>query len=231
MSKPIVIQIYAFTDVRAALQAVELGVDQLGLVAGDYGIVNAELSFERAAQIVRAVGRQATSVALTMADDPSEILRMISQVQPDIVHISSDPQLVGVDGLLELRRGLGASVKLMKAIPVSGPESIDLARKFAPLCDFLLLDSKVAGLPGVGATGVTHDWSISRKIVDEISVPVILAGGLDPDNVQEAIALVNPWGVDSNTGTNLAGDPVRKDPERIARFVTEARKSDRARDG
>lgn len=227
MSGRIVIQIYAFTDVREALDALELGVDQIGFVAGDYGIVHGELTFERAAEISSAVGMRATSVALTMASDPSEILRMVAQVQPDIVHISTDPRVVGVDELVELRGALDTSVKLMKAIPVSGPHSIELALEFARLCDCLLLDSKVPGMPGVGATGTPHDWQISRQIVEEVNIPVILAGGLDPENVQKAIAIVRPWGVDSNTGTNLAGDPVRKDLRKIARFVTAARQSER----
>lgn len=151
---------------------------------------------------------------------------MVAQVQPDIVHISTDPRVVGVDELVELRAGLGSSVKLMKAIPVSGPHSIELALEFARLCDYLLLDSKDPGLPGIGATGTPHDWQISRQIVEQVTIPVILGGGLDPENVQQAIAVVRPWGVDSNTGTNLAGDPVRKDLRKIARFVNAARQSE-----
>lgn len=220
------IQIYAFTEVREAVAALELGVDQLGFVAGDYDIVHGELTIERAAEIVRGVGKRGTSVALTMASDPSEILHMVAQVQPDIVHISTDPRVVGVDELVELRAGLDSSVKLMKAIPVSGPHSIELALEFARLCDYLLLDSKVPGLPGIGATGTPHDWQISRQIVEQVTIPVILAGGLDPENVQQAIAVVRPWGVDSNTGTNLAGDSVRKDLRKIARFVNAARQSE-----
>jgi phosphoribosylanthranilate isomerase len=90
------------------------------------------------------------------------------------------------------------------------------------------------GLPGevgfdtaraICASGQTHDWTISRRIVEESAIPVILAGGLSPDNVAEAIRAVRPWGVDSLTHTNqpLPGGGFRKDRERVRRFVAAAR--------
>jgi phosphoribosylanthranilate isomerase len=83
----------------------------------------------------------------------------------------------------------------------------------------------LAGFPGVGATGLTHDWQISRQIVNLVSgqAHVILAGGLTPENVTEAISTTNPWGVDSNTGTNMPGEPVAKDLGRVEAFVRRAK--------
>ncbi|MCX6068640.1 MAG: phosphoribosylanthranilate isomerase, partial [Chloroflexi bacterium] len=118
---------------------------------------------------------------------------------------------------------LPPSVKLMKAIPVGGQESLQMAIDFAAVSDVLLLDTKVAGMPGVGVTGRTHDWAISRQIVAVVSIPVILAGGLSPNNVAEAIRLVQPWGVDSNTATNIPGDLEKKDMARVQAFVRAAR--------
>jgi phosphoribosylanthranilate isomerase len=161
-----------------------------------------------------------------MSTDINEILRMVDAVQPGIVHISSDMEAVHVPAMRQLRPLLPSGTLLMKAIHVAGPESIKAAQAFAALADILLLDTKVTGMPGVGATGVTHDWSISREIVRLIGprAKVILAGGLVPGNVADAIRAVRPWGVDSNTGTNLPGDPVTKDWAKVAAFVTEARR-------
>jgi phosphoribosylanthranilate isomerase len=222
----IVTQIYAATSVADALKMVELGVDQVGFVAGDYGEVYGELTFAQARAIVDAVGGRATTSALTMSTDINEILRMVDAVQPGIVHISSDMEAVHVPAMRQLRPLLPSGTLLMKAIHVAGPESIKAAQAFAALADILLLDTKVTGMPGVGATGVTHDWSISREIVRLIGprAKVILAGGLVPGNVADAIRAVRPWGVDSNTGTNLPGDPVTKDWAKVAAFVTEARR-------
>lgn len=220
-----IVQIYAATSVADALKMVGLGVDQVGFVAGDYGEVHGELTFPEARAITEALKGKAASSALTMSTDVAEILHMAEAVQPDIIHISSDTYAVGSEAMRELRRSLPANSMLMKAIHVSGPESIEVALEFAPLAEILLLDTKVEGMPGVGATGRTHDWNISREIVAQVGnrAKVILAGGLAPDNVGAAITAVQPWGVDSNTATNLPGDPVVKDWEQVGEFVRQAK--------
>jgi phosphoribosylanthranilate isomerase len=158
-----------------------------------------------------------------MATQVDEILRMAEAVEPDIIHISTDLEDVGVAEMQRLRRLLPTSMRLMKAIHVSGEESIGAAQRFAEVSDLLLLDTKVSGMPGIGATGRLHDWSFSRRIVESVGVPVILAGGLSPENVAGAMQTVQPWGVDSNTHTNLPGSPVEKDMRRIRAFVDAVR--------
>ena len=76
----------------------------------------------------------------------------------------------------------------------------------------------------VGATGHTHDWSLSAALVAAVERPVILAGGLGPENVLEAIERVRPAGVDSETRTSRADDRRRKDPDRVRRFIETAKK-------
>jgi phosphoribosylanthranilate isomerase len=217
-----IVQIYAHTDPMEAAWAASIGVDHVGFVVGDYGIVHAELSFEGARAIVRALPPACRSVALTMSADVDEILEMILVVQPSILHISTDPLQVPPGACHYLRESLPPEIALMKAIPVIGEPSIGLAREFHSSCDYLILDTKTIGMPGVGATGKVHDWEISRRIVEESPVPVILAGGLDPTNVAHAVEVVQPFGVDSNTGTNVEGDPVRKDRKKVQDFVRAA---------
>jgi phosphoribosylanthranilate isomerase len=218
-----IIQIYAFTEIEQAQQAARMGVDQIGFVAGDYGVVPGELSFKDARELVISLPSNTHSVALTMATDINEILRMVRSVQPDIVHISTDVFDVDAEAMKKLRNRLSPSVQLMKAIPVQNESSVAIAEEFATLCDYLLLDSKTAGMPGVGATGETHDWRLSKRIVDSVDIPVILAGGLNPDNIVDAIREVGPEGVDSNTGTNIPGSNVKKDMQRIEQFVNSVR--------
>ena len=206
------------------MKMVALGVDQIGFIAGDYGQVHAELTFAQANAIAVALRGKARSSALTMSTDVDEIVRMAHTVQPDIVHISTDTDDVDVAAMHHLRRRIPSQVKLMKAIHVAGPESIDIALTYADAADIVLLDTKISGMPGVGATGVTHDWNISRQIVKQVGdrAQVILAGGLTAENVSVAITTTQPWGVDSNTGTNLTGDPVVKDWDKVAAFVAQA---------
>lgn len=223
-----IIQIYAFTDPKTAVSAVNLGVDHIGFVAGKYNEVPAELSFEQAREIVDALPVKATAVALTMSKDVDEILRMVAAVQPHIVHISSDLEVVPVETMRELRRRLDGKVRLMKAIPVEDESSIAVAQKFAQVSDLLLLDTKRTGFPGVGATGFTHDWSVSRRIVESVKIPVIMAGGLTPENVGKAMREIKPWGVDSNTSTNVTGSNVEKDLDKIEAFVKAIKKAQEA---
>ncbi|HOJ00216.1 MAG TPA: phosphoribosylanthranilate isomerase [Anaerolineaceae bacterium] len=218
-----IIQIYAFTDVDTALKAAEFGVNHIGFVAGKYGEVPAELTFREAREIAAALPPQATAVALTMATEVDEILRMVEQVNPHIVHISSDLDDVDVETMRELRSRLDKNIRLMKAIPVEDETSVQVAQQYAAVSDLLLLDTKRSGFPGVGATGFTHDWNISKQIVETAGVPVILAGGLTPQNVAAAIATTHPWGVDSNTSTNVPGSNTDKDLQRIADFVKAVR--------
>jgi phosphoribosylanthranilate isomerase len=106
---------------------------------------------------------------------------------------------------------------IMRSIPVLGAVSIDIARSYDGIADFLLLDSHREADRQIGALGVTHDWSISRRIVELVKTPAILAGGLGPDNVADAIRSVRPAGVDSKTKTDRDGSH-QKDLDRVRRF-------------
>ncbi len=223
-----IIQIYAFTDVKTAVTAVEMGVDHVGFVAGKYDQVPAELSFKEAHEIVKALPPQTAPVALTMAVDLDEIMRMVEAVQPHIVHISSDVDLVNVEMMRELHERLDGQARLMKAIPVENEASIAVAKAYAAVSDILLLDTKHADFPGVGATGLTHDWSVSRRIVETAGIPVIMAGGLTPENVGAAMQEIQPWAVDSNTSTNVEGSNVDKDLTRIRAFVDAVHAAEKA---
>jgi len=222
-----IIQIYAFTDVDTALKAVELGVDHIGFVAGKYGEVPSELSFGEARELAAALPSPTTSVALTMATDVNEILDMVAEVKPNIVHISSDLDCVGLEAMRDLRSRLAKQIRLMKAIPVEDESSIKVAQQYAAVSDLLLLDTKHPDFPGVGATGFTHDWNISKQIVESVEIPVILAGGLNAENVSASINKVHPWGVDSNTSTNVPGSNTYKDINRFAEFVRAIRAGER----
>jgi phosphoribosylanthranilate isomerase len=100
-------------------------------------------------------------------------------------------------------------------------ESVQIARSYERLADYLLLDSHRPSDRQIGALGVPHDWSVSRRIVEQVSTSVILAGGLGPDNVAQSINIVRPAGVDSKTKTDREGSHT-KDLERVRRFYEAA---------
>jgi phosphoribosylanthranilate isomerase len=110
----------------------------------------------------------------------------------------------------------------MRAIPVIDQMSIETAALYQGAADFLLLDSWDPGTGQFGALGRVHDWRLSRRIVEDVAIPVILAGGLGPEHVAAAIAAVRPAGVDSKTRTDrLHG--TGKDLAKVAAFVAAAK--------
>jgi len=90
------------------------------------------------------------------------------------------------------------------------------------IVDAFITDTYDPETGATGATGKTHDWAISRELAERSPKPLILAGGLTPENVYEAIITVTPDGVDAHTGVETTGG--RKDPEKLRRFVSEARR-------
>lgn len=102
------------------------------------------------------------------------------------------------------------------------PELLDTVRELAPLADAFITDTHDPATGADGATGRTHDWAVSAELARRSPRPVILAGGLNPDNVREAILRVCPAGVDAHTG--VEGPDGRKCPDRLRRFVAEAQR-------
>lgn len=223
MQRPVHIQIYTMQTADEALAVASLGVDHVGVTPADLGLPG-EVGLERAAEICDAVRGSATSVALSVESDLPIIENMVRTVRPDVLHLCGSPGAVRPQDVGVLRRAL-PGVAVMQAIAVTSPEAIDVARSYEPVADYLILDSVDAGIPGVGASGVVHDWEVSAAIVAAVDVPVILAGGLSPENVGDAIAAVNPWGVDSLTFTNrsTADGGFCKDLDRVGAFVVAAR--------
>lgn len=219
----VIVQIYTAQTVEEALALVEAGVDHVGITVSDRGLPG-EVELHLGRQIVAALRSRATSVALTVETDLIAVEMFAAAVHPDILHLCGSTVAFPPAAVADLRDWIGRrrlGIELMQAIPVTGVAAVAEARRFARHVDWLILDS-VGEVEGIGAAGAVHDWQISREIVDESDVPVILAGGLGPDNVAQAIRVVRPAGVDSLTRTNMAieGGGFRKDVDAVARFVT-----------
>lgn len=224
-----IVQIYSLTDAGDVQAMVDLGVDHIGVAPAGQG-VPAEVMAEVARDWFAALPPTVHGSALTVLSDLDEIAAMAAAINPDILHLCPDTYAINPEEQERLRTRLPEGMLIMKAIEVGGPETAEAAfmaaELFAPVSDFLLLDSAAPDVPGIGAAGVVHDWDISARIVERVGgqVPVILAGGLDPDNVADSIRHVRPAGVDSFSRTNLSGSR-RKDLELVGRFVREARRA------
>jgi phosphoribosylanthranilate isomerase len=213
------IQIYTMQTVEEAQDVVGLGVDHIGITPSNLGLPG-EVDYATARAIVEGVGETAVSVALSVESDLDAIEAMVQAVQPDILHLCGLENTLLPDAVRVLRQRL-PNLPIMQAISVAGPEAVDMALAYQDVAEYLILDTQAADIAGIGASGKTHDWAVSREIVRQTRIPVILAGGLSPENVAEAIRVVQPWAVDSLTHTNapLPGGGFRKDLDRVRQFV------------
>ncbi len=112
---------------------------------------------------------------------------------------------------------------IARSVPVFGDESIAIAKSYDGIADILLLDSYAPGDAQIGALGQTHSWELDRRIIESVSVPVIIAGGLGPDNVCDAIKAIQPAGVDLKTKTDKWDGTHTKDLDKVRMFVSKAK--------
>jgi phosphoribosylanthranilate isomerase len=204
------------TDAEADL-AIDAGADMLGLVSA-MPSGPGPIPEEAIESIVRGVGTRAATVLLTSRQDAAGIGAQLDRIRPTVVQL--------VDELVEREytalRASHPEVVLMQVIHVRGEQSLREAVAVTPFVDALLLDSgnPTAMVKELGGTGRVHDWTISRAIRDESRLPVFLAGGLRASNVAEAIAVVQPFGVDICSGVRTNG---RLNRETLRAFMQAAR--------
>ena len=215
-----VIQIYETQNCNEARNLIEVGVDHIGVLVGK-GEYPREFSPEQAKEILQCVTGQTKKVVLSLSGNLQDIVEIVNKINLDILHLGAAPESLSPEDVQSLKKQF-SNLKIMRSIPVSNEKSVELAKQYDGIADYLLLDTRKEGDTQVGATGETHDWGISKKIVESVSVPVILAGGLGPDNVAEAISIVKPFGVDSKTKTDKI-ESHEKDIEKVREFVRVAK--------
>jgi phosphoribosylanthranilate isomerase len=212
-----IIQIYSMTSIDHAVAIAEIGADLIGVVIGEPGVLAEAVDNDTARSILAAVRPRARGVALSLSDNRDEICAMVDVVQPDIVHVAA--REIEPEDCAWIRSRV-APARILRAIAVRAGETVAEAEAHQESVDYLMLESGAKGLPFAG--GETHDWLVSRVVVERSRVPVILAGGLSPDNVEKAITVVRPWGVDSFTHTDIPGQRGKKDLARVRAFIANA---------
>jgi phosphoribosylanthranilate isomerase len=184
---------------------VAAGADAVGVIADVPVDTPREVSPERAADLVAGVPPLVTSVLVTMPDSVQQAVALQREVAADAlqVHATLPPEKVG-----GLRARVDASI-------VAAVGAGDDLTAYAEAADALLVDS--TDEQGGGGTGETVDWERTRERVADLEVPVVLAGGLTPDNVAAAVEAVDPFAVDTATGVEREGGI--KDHDAVRAFV------------
>ncbi len=208
------IKICCISSVEEADLAISLGADAIGLVSNmpsGPGVINES----EIAKISQSVPKNIHTFLLTSKQDSKEIIDQLKFCKTNTIQIV-DKLLIG--SYSDIKNEL-PDVTIVQVIHVNGDDSILEAKNIAQNVDVILLDSgnQNKEIKELGGTGRTHDWTLSKRIVESVDIPVYLAGGLNPNNVKEAINLVNPFGVDICSGVRTNN---KLDANKLSAFIS-----------
>jgi phosphoribosylanthranilate isomerase len=215
------IKICCIQSEAEARLAIAQGADALGLV-GTMPSGPGPIEDELIAAIAARVPPPVATFLLTSETEAEAIIDHARRCRTNTLQLVDR---IADDTWPRLRRAL-PGIKLVQVIHVAGDQSVAEAVAAAAHADALLLDSGQphAAIKLLGGTGRVHDWAISRRIVEAVPCPVLLAGGLRADNVGAAIATVRPFGVDVCTGVRRTDYSL--DPEKLEAFVAAVARGD-----
>ncbi len=206
------VKICCISSIEEARLAVAYGAALLGLVSAmpsGPGVIEEELI----ARIAATVPPGVTSILLTSKQDVASIVEQQRYCCTGAIQLCDRLEQGRHE---ELRQAL-PGIRIVQVIHVTGPESLREAQAVAPHVHGILLDSgnQALSVKELGGTGRIHDWSISRAIREAIEVPLLLAGGLNAENVAQAVAAVGPFALDICSGVRTDG---HLDASKLARL-------------
>lgn len=215
------IQIAGVCDAAEARMLMEAGVRWLGFPLR-LTVNKEDLSEDEAEAIIRDLPAGFHGVLITYLDRADEVLAFCAKLGARVVQLHGD---VATEELREIRRR-DPDLTVFKSLVIRAGNEAALRRmvaETAPFVDAFITDTFNPATGQEGATGLVHDWDISRRLVEFSPKPVILAGGLNSGNVAEAIRTVRPAGVDSHTG--VENPDGRKSAGKVRPFVAEAQRA------
>lgn len=215
-----IIQIAGVVDKTEALMLQQCGVKYIGFPLR-LDIHKQDIKDEEAKRIIEILDKSVNSVLITYLDDAQAISELCYYLGVKIVQIHGPIENNELDRLKELTPG----IYVIKSLVIGRSEiSVNetAITELTPLVDAFITDTFDPLTRASGATGKIHDWNISRRMVELSDLPVILAGGLTPENVKDAIIKVKPAGVDSHTGVEDRNG--RKSREKVMNFIKESEK-------
>jgi phosphoribosylanthranilate isomerase len=200
------VKVCGITNLGDARVAADAGADAIGLVFAESP---RRVSVERAKEIAAALPQDVLKVGVFVDAGPEEVLRIAREVGLDYAQLHGDEP---PEAVAEIR---GGGVGVMKALRVRNAEALAVIEQYG--ADLFLLDAWSA--KARGGTGVRFDWELAKSLIGRDNI--VVSGGLDPENVREAIEYFEPYGVDASS--SLEERPGKKSGERVRRFVGAAK--------
>lgn len=216
-----IIQVAGIIDLAEATMIMDLGVELLGFPLR-LPVNKEDQTEEEAAELITHIHPPHQAVLITYLSDANEIIEFCDALRVKIVQLHGK---ISAEQL-HLLKVLRPDILVIKSLVVHGDnegELLQTVQSLASDVDYFITDTFDPQTGASGATGKTHDWNISRRLVELSPRPVILAGGINAANVYDAIMAVKPAGVDVHTG--IEAPDGRKDAELTRQFVEQARKA------
>lgn len=212
------IKICGIRRAEDALLAAAAGADAIGILHGQEHPSPDFVDLATAQQILSVLPPFVSGVLVTHVSNPTAVLQMIRELGVATVQLHSDMRPADV----RLIRQAMPTLRLLKSCHVLGKESLQTPLEYLELVDGFVLDTYNPTTGQVGGSGVTHNWELSREIIQAFPQrPFLLAGGLTASNVAQAIAMTKPYGVDVNSGTKAPDG--YKSAESLSQFVQAVR--------
>lgn len=200
-------------DLAAAINS---GADAVGFITDVPVDSPRKITLAEASRLISKVPLFVTTVLVIMPENAHQAVRMIQAARPVAVQIHN---ALPLSELVKIKE---TGVKLIKTIQVCRDSKADMLikqiKQFSGVADAILLDTALDGK--TGGTGVSHNWEVSSKVVLNAGIPVILAGGLKPENVGDAVKCVRPYAVDTASGVETDG---KKDQKKVMDFINNVR--------
>ena len=212
------IQIAGVIDKEEAQMLMDADVHYLGFPLR-LPVNKEDTTEEEAAEIIKIIKPPHRAVLITYLNKAEEIIEFCDKLNVNIVQLHGK---ISKEELVKTK-ALRPDLEIFKSLVVAEDNSSELenmVKDFSPWVDAFITDTFDPATGAEGATGKTHDWKISKKLVELSPKPVIIAGGLNASNVKKAITEIHPAGVDVHTGVEASDG--RKDLELVKRFVEEA---------
>ncbi len=194
--------------------AIDAGCDAMGFIMGVTHQSSDFVTPAETAKMIKQLPPFIEPVAVTHLQETEDLIGLVKDSHCTALQIQNTVEPSEIDVI----RDSLPYLKIVKAIHVTDESAMKMGKLYEPYADALILDTRTR--EKIGGTGIPHDWNISAKIVAISAIPVILAGGLKPENVAEAIRKVCPYGVDVHTGVKKDGV---RNPEKTLAFAREAR--------
>jgi phosphoribosylanthranilate isomerase len=208
------VKICGITNEKDLKNSIIAGADALGFVI-DVSSSPRSISIDKARELMKKVPLFINKVAVTVFNGFDRIIEIKNELKPEYIQIHGDFNFNDNHLLKALR-----DMRIIRAITLKSSLSLKSILNEAKNFDAILVDSYKEGK--YGGTGIVNDFRICREIREAISPkPLILAGGLNPDNVEEAIRIVEPFAVDVSSGVELS--PGIKDYEKMLNFIAKAK--------